>query len=441
MRSARPKPLHLLCGRADGPATCSTPSTTCEIDRAVVVVGHGAERVTKKLQDAAPDAPARLRRAAVQRGTGDAVGVGLTGLRPDELDDADAATCSCCPGDTPLLRAATIAALVERAPRAPTPPAPCSPPAWPTPPATAGWCGATTTGSAASSSRPTPPTRSSRSTRSTPRSTASAAACSAPALRRISPTTPRASTTSPTWSRCSPRPATAVAAVVADDAAETQGVNDRAPAGRRRGRAAAPHQRGAGCARASPWSTRSAPTSTPPSTSPPTSPCSPARSSRGATVVGAGAELGPNTRLVDCVVGAGSRRREHRRPRRRDRRRGRPSGPFAVLEPGSASLPAPGTGPFYTADSDAESSPRSRDGRMLRGRMELVTKKRLHLVSGRANLAARRGDRRAPGQSSLGDAQPGRVRQRRDALPVRRVRPGHRRVHHPDPRRHRRACR
>ena len=54
MRSERPKPLHLLCGKAmllyvldsllDSP-----------IQRAVVVVGHGAERVTKKLQEHEPD--------------------------------------------------------------------------------------------------------------------------------------------------------------------------------------------------------------------------------------------------------------------------------------------------------------------------------------------------------------------------------------------------
>ena len=46
MRSSRPKPLHLLCGRAmllyvlDALADCS-------VSRVVVVVGHGAERVTK----------------------------------------------------------------------------------------------------------------------------------------------------------------------------------------------------------------------------------------------------------------------------------------------------------------------------------------------------------------------------------------------------------
>ena len=104
--AVRPGPSRSTCCAA-GPwsSTSSTRSTSCEIDRAVVVVGHGAERVTKKLLDAAPRGPARVRRAAVQRGTGDAVGVALTAFGPDELDDADADVLV-MPGDTPLLRAA-----------------------------------------------------------------------------------------------------------------------------------------------------------------------------------------------------------------------------------------------------------------------------------------------------------------------------------------------
>ena len=51
MKSSRPKPLHLLAGRTmlqymlDSLADCKT-------GHVVVVVGHGAERVTKKLQAA-----------------------------------------------------------------------------------------------------------------------------------------------------------------------------------------------------------------------------------------------------------------------------------------------------------------------------------------------------------------------------------------------------
>ena len=54
MKSSRPKPLHLLAGRTmlqymlDSLADCRTGEV-------VVVVGHGAERVTKKLQAEEPD--------------------------------------------------------------------------------------------------------------------------------------------------------------------------------------------------------------------------------------------------------------------------------------------------------------------------------------------------------------------------------------------------
>src|SRR5579862_3928677 len=88
MRSTRPKPLHLLCGRAmllyvlDALADCDT-------GRAVIVVGHGAERVTKKLQEEAPDLHLDFVEQHVQRGTGDAVSVGLTAFGDEELDAED----------------------------------------------------------------------------------------------------------------------------------------------------------------------------------------------------------------------------------------------------------------------------------------------------------------------------------------------------------------
>ncbi len=109
MRSARPKPLHLLAGRAmllyvlDSLAGCS-------VDRVVLVVGHGAERVTKKLQSEEPDLLLDFVEQHVQRGTGDAVSVGLTAFPDDDLDHDDVLV---LPGDTPLLRPATVAALVD----------------------------------------------------------------------------------------------------------------------------------------------------------------------------------------------------------------------------------------------------------------------------------------------------------------------------------------
>src|SRR5688500_8777871 len=108
MRSTRPKPLHMLCGRAMVLYVLDALAD-CEVDKAVVVVGHGAERVTKKLQDEAGGLEIDFVEQHVQRGTGDATGVGLTAF----LDDDDDGDVLVLPGDTPLLRASTIATLVR----------------------------------------------------------------------------------------------------------------------------------------------------------------------------------------------------------------------------------------------------------------------------------------------------------------------------------------
>src|SRR5579862_6104597 len=109
MHSERPKPLHRLCGR---PMVLHVLDALAELelDRVVVVVGHGAQWVTKTLAD---EAPHGLRiefvEQLVQRGTGDATAVALTGL-PEDDEDADVVV---LPGDTPLLRPPTLAALVR----------------------------------------------------------------------------------------------------------------------------------------------------------------------------------------------------------------------------------------------------------------------------------------------------------------------------------------
>jgi len=69
---------------------------------------------------------------------------------------------------------------------------------------------------------------------------------------------------------------------------------------------------------------------------------------QGRCVVGAGTELGPNTRLVDCVVGAGSVV-EHTVGRDADVGDDAVVGPFAALEPGSRVPDGVRTGAFYTA--------------------------------------------------------------------------------------------
>lgn len=112
MRSDTPKPLHRLCGR---PMVLHVLDTLAEltIDRAVVVVGHRGNEVTKTVQ---AEAPAGLALEFVeqpeQRGTGDATAVALTGF-PSDYGDWDEADLVVLPGDAPLVRAATVAALVR----------------------------------------------------------------------------------------------------------------------------------------------------------------------------------------------------------------------------------------------------------------------------------------------------------------------------------------
>ncbi|HMK63612.1 MAG TPA: NTP transferase domain-containing protein [Acidimicrobiales bacterium] len=111
MHSARPKPLHRLCGR---PMILHVLDALAElpVGKVVVVVGHRGEWVTKTLIDHAPKSlsiefvqqPERL-------GTGDALAVGLTSLPDSALDgEGDVVV---LPGDTPLVRPPTLAALVR----------------------------------------------------------------------------------------------------------------------------------------------------------------------------------------------------------------------------------------------------------------------------------------------------------------------------------------
>jgi bifunctional UDP-N-acetylglucosamine pyrophosphorylase / glucosamine-1-phosphate N-acetyltransferase len=108
MRSERPKPIHLLCGRpllryvlqalADGGA-----------HRAVVVTPPGADRIGKRILEDAPSLELQFIEQPSPRGSGDAALAGLTGF--DDLDDEE--DILLVPGDIPLLEAATIARLLE----------------------------------------------------------------------------------------------------------------------------------------------------------------------------------------------------------------------------------------------------------------------------------------------------------------------------------------
>jgi bifunctional UDP-N-acetylglucosamine pyrophosphorylase / glucosamine-1-phosphate N-acetyltransferase len=112
MRSARPKPLHLLVGRPLVRHVLDA-LVDCDVTRVVIVVGHGADEVTKKIQEAPGPFPVEFVEQRFRRGTGDAVAVGLTALPDDDLEDADGGDVVVLPGDTPLLRPSTVAGLVS----------------------------------------------------------------------------------------------------------------------------------------------------------------------------------------------------------------------------------------------------------------------------------------------------------------------------------------
>src|SRR3546814_13757509 len=100
-----------------------------QVDRAVVVVGHHAERVTKKLTEDGAGLQLEFVEQRIQRGTGDAVAVGLTGLPDDDLDTEDHDVLVLL-GDPPLLRRQTNAGLAEahRSNGAPPPTLTANPP-------------------------------------------------------------------------------------------------------------------------------------------------------------------------------------------------------------------------------------------------------------------------------------------------------------------------
>ena len=343
MRSARPKPLHLLCGRAMVLYVLDSLGD-CDVDKAVVVVGHGADQVTKKLQEAAGDLKLEFVEQHTQRGTGDAVSVALTAFAEDDLDDSDVIV---LPGDTPLLRAGTIATLV-REHRA---------------------SGAACTVLTAESDDATGYGRIVRGKDDHVARIVEERDCTpeersitewntsiycfrrsvlAPALRRITPENSQGEYYLTDVVEVLTDAGYAVVPVVTRDDSEAQGINDR----RQLARAEAELRRrtneawqGQGVTLVDPDRTyidatvRLAPDVT----------IFPGTLLQGDTVVGEGAELGPDTHLVDCVVGARAAVRQTV-GRQADVGVGADVGPFAVLEPGSNVPPGARTGPFYTAE-------------------------------------------------------------------------------------------
>ncbi len=104
MKSALPKVLHPLLGRTlVGHVLAAAEPLAAQ--RTLVVVGHRADQVTAHLAEVAPDAVPVLQ--AEQLGTGHAVRIAIEAA-PDV-----GGTVVVLNGDVPLLRAETVAALVE----------------------------------------------------------------------------------------------------------------------------------------------------------------------------------------------------------------------------------------------------------------------------------------------------------------------------------------
>jgi len=351
MKSTRPKPLHLLAGRSMLQYMLDS-LTDCSADRVVVVVGHGAERITKKLQAAEPDLHLSFVEQDRQLGTGDAASVGLTGLPDDDGPESDLHDVVVLPGDMPLLQPATLAALVAAhreadaactvlTARVPDP----------------GSYGRIVRG------KDGQVTKIVERVDCTDEEAAideinTAVYCFrrsvlAPALRRITPENAQGELYLTDVVAVLRDAGYRVAAVEVEDPADAEGINDRlqlAKAEAELRRRTNERWLRAGVTLVDPASTYL--DATVQLASDVT--LFPGTILQGATSIGAGAEIGPHTRLVDTIVGAGA---VVEQSNARDAEIGADAtvGPFAVLAPGASVPDGTVTGPFYAAPGPDES--------------------------------------------------------------------------------------
>jgi bifunctional UDP-N-acetylglucosamine pyrophosphorylase / glucosamine-1-phosphate N-acetyltransferase len=313
-----------------------------------VVVGHGADRVMKKLLEDGADLHLEFVEQRRQRGTGDAVAVGLTGLQEDDLEDDDVIV---VPGDTPLLRAATVADLV----------------------AEHRLSGAACTLLTARVPDPTGYGRvvrvgnDDRVARIVEQADAAPDELAideintgifcfrrnllTPALRRLEPDNAQGELYLTDVVEVLAEAGHKVVTVLAADPAETQGVNDRAQL------ASAEADLRARTNRA--WQEQGVTMVDPASTYIDAQvslaadvTLFPGTILQGRTTIGAGVEIGPGCRLVDCKVGEHTTL-EHTVARLSDIGADCVVGPYAVLEPGTQLGSGTRTGPFYTAGTAA----------------------------------------------------------------------------------------
>lgn len=342
MLSNRPKPLHVLCGKAMVLYELDALSEI-GVARTVVVVGSGAERVTKKLQEDGPDMLLDFVEQRFPRGTGDAASVGMAAFGYDDFDDA---TVLVVPGDMPLLQPHTLAALVAEHESS----------------------GAAITLLTARLDDPAGHARVVRgkadkivqvveeveaddATRAITEVSAGVycfrRSLLAPALRRISPRNTRGVYYLSDVVRVLADTGHPVVAHEVGDPTDIYGVNDRLQLARVESelRRRTNQQ----------WLQRGVTLVDPAHTYIDTTvrigadvTVFPGTMLQGRTVIGEGADIGPNTRLVDCAVGAGATVEQ---TVARDAEIGPRAvvGPFAVLEPGDAIAPDARTGAFYSS--------------------------------------------------------------------------------------------
>ncbi len=349
MRSSTPKPLHLLCGR---PMVLHVLDALAElaVDEVVVVVGHGSEMVTKAVQESPPPGLAvGFVEQPAQLGTGDAVAVGLTGLSDAHVvDDGDVVV---LPGDTPLLRPPTMAALV-RAHRTSDAAASLLTAVLPDP---AGY-------GRVVRDRDDRVSRIVEEADATPeerdvREVATSIYCFkmgvlAPSLRRLNPVNAQGEYYLTDVVAVLHDAGYKVVSMKADDPMETAGVNDRAQLA-----VAEAELRDRINER---WMRRGVTMVDPERTYVDASvrlsqdvTLLPGTLLEGGTTVMQGVEIGPGARMVDCTVGEGARV-ENVIARQAEIGANAWVGPYSVLEPGSSVAPGSVTGPFFRGRLDGE---------------------------------------------------------------------------------------
>ena len=348
MRSERPKPLHALCGR---PMVLHLIDTVAEldVDRVVVVVGHGADQVTKAVVE---EAPTGVKLDFVeqrhQRGTGDALSAALTVFPDDVLDGDDILV---LPGDTPLLRPETLAALLDEhqstdaiatvlTAQLPNP---------------AGY-GRVVRDRHGNVARIVEEADASDLERMIDEVNTSIycfrRGMLAPALRRLRPQNAQGEYYLTDVLGVLHDAGYPVVSMAAEDPAETAGVNDRVQLDFVEAEMRARLNRR--------WMSQGVTMVDPRHTYvdvgvelAPDVVLLPGTVLSGGTKVGGGACLGPNTRLVDCVVGQGAVV-EQTDGRQSEIGADARVGPFAALGPGTRVEPATVTGPFFAGGVDAE---------------------------------------------------------------------------------------